>query len=574
MKTMGKEEIKHKFRIEYIVPLVHFFLTFLFERVNFIFEDNFAFVNEVARNEAVSDRFEIVMTYILSKAGAFILIWLLWKGIFYTFSKRSSKSTSILFVSIFLVGVVIGLAIYPNMFSMALDNYLTYAQAIRFLPTYWQSIYTGAVYAACMMVLPHPFAIFLFQWMAYVSVVFYVYTNVEECFNNKNVKYITLLLFVLPETYDVVFDAYRNNFYAMLCMFYFSYLFFSFRKKNKAFSTSEMVILMMLSAFLAVWRSEGILIGVAGVVLLFFAYKVNWKKYALLLLAFVCTFVVTNGMQNIGATKYYGNDYMIINTTDVLRSVLNNPNGYFNYEGAAEDLAAIDAVVPVQVLKESGSTGYRNYNWTEGQLNFNQTLATDEEAKAYMSAYYRIILNNISAYLDVQVNNFFGALQINVRHNTYWYSGEILTDLSSFDYYRWRTGEMEIKESLWTADWETKGTRIFLASVFAWFISAWRELWTGTGIMTILHAAVIILDIVLLAYRFVKLVLEKDKAQAEYVVYFLVIVGELAAVFLFMPVARAAYLYPMLYVSYLILFYNLCEAKVELKIEKNTITGN
>ena len=56
MKTMGKEEIKHKFRIEYIVPLVHFFLTFLFERVNFIFEDNFAFVNEVARNEAVSDQ--------------------------------------------------------------------------------------------------------------------------------------------------------------------------------------------------------------------------------------------------------------------------------------------------------------------------------------------------------------------------------------------------------------------------------------------------------------------------------------------------------------------------------------
>ena len=88
---MGKEEIKQKFasklRIEYIVPLVHFFLTFLFEKAAFIFEDNFAFVNEVARNEVVSDQFEMVMTYLLSKAGAFILIWLLWKGIFYTFSK-------------------------------------------------------------------------------------------------------------------------------------------------------------------------------------------------------------------------------------------------------------------------------------------------------------------------------------------------------------------------------------------------------------------------------------------------------------------------------------------------------
>lgn len=33
---------------------------------------------------------------------------------------------------------------------------------------------------------------------------------------------------------------------------------------------------------------------------------------------------------------------------------------------AEEDLAANEAVVPVQVLKEAGMTGYRNYNFTMG----------------------------------------------------------------------------------------------------------------------------------------------------------------------------------------------------------------
>ena len=40
-------------------------------------------------------------------------------------------------------------------FNLEIDNYTNYAMAIRFLPTYWQGIFTGAVYAGGLLFFPH-----------------------------------------------------------------------------------------------------------------------------------------------------------------------------------------------------------------------------------------------------------------------------------------------------------------------------------------------------------------------------------------------------------------------------------
>lgn len=270
-------------------------------------------------------------------------------------------------------------------------------------------------------------------------------------------------------------------------------------------------------------------------------------------ITFICGFAVFNNIQGIGSKKYYGQDYMILNTTNVLYSILNNPEANFAYEGAEEDLSNIEAVVPVEVLKESAMTGYRNYNWTAGREDFNQTLASDDLAKRYMSSYYRIILNNKTDYLNVQINNFFNALQINANHTTYSYTGDSYVELQHFVYDGWQIGKEEIKSTFFTERWENSEKRIWLYDVLDWFMLVWRELWGNTGINVLLHAGAIIADVLILLLEIFRLFENRKKEHLEFVLLFLILVGEALAVLLFMPEGRAAYLYPVLYTSYFLI---------------------
>lgn len=562
---MNKRSIK--INPEYIFPAIHFLLTFLVERVCFVFEDNWSFVNEIPRNSYISDKTELVITYLLSKLCAGIIIWLLWKLIFGIIRKRIPRSTVVLFGVIYLLGVVVSLFFYPNMFFLAWDNLTTYSMAIRFLPTYWQSVYTGVVYAGPMMVIPHPYGIFVFQWLALVAVTAYIFTALEKLYEGKNIKYLSLLVFLFPETFNIMYDAYRNNYFTVLCMFYFTYIFLHCRTEEEI-SVRQLITVGVMSAFIMVWRSEGLLIGAGGILLYLLFKKQPWKKMVTLLVMSVAAFLLFNSIQGIGAKKYYGQDYMIVNTADVLRSILNDPAADLTYEGVGADLAAIEAVVPVQVLKEGGLTGLRNYNWTMGRTNFNQTLAEDEAAAAYMKAYYSIVLNNISSYLNVQTNYFFSSLGLDISHATYSYTGESQVALEPYVYYRWEEGSRELMETPFTADWERNPLRVWGYRVFTWFTTVWRELWENTGISELMHAGVLVLNIVILLYEMILFVTERTRAHLEYVVYFMILMGEFLAIFLFLPWSRAAYLYPMLYCSYLMIGLYIAEKKFSKKKDK------
>ena len=255
------------------------------------------------------------MVYLLSKIWAGIIIWILWKIIFGIFYKRISKETSVLFLSIYIIGVFVGLISFPDSLGLSIDNYYTYAYAIRFLPTYWHSIFTGALYAGSMMVIPHPFSIFLFQWMAFNLIAAYIYSGINKFWTGRKYKFCVLLLYCLPETYYTVFDPYRSHYYTIFCVFYFSYLFFAIKEKEKHNNLQSMVLIAILSSFIMVWRSEGLFIGVGGFLCaLIFIFELNIKRVFFIIITFTVSFLCFHKIQGIGSEKYYGQDYMFINT--------------------------------------------------------------------------------------------------------------------------------------------------------------------------------------------------------------------------------------------------------------------
>lgn len=553
--------IKKLLKSKYIFPCIHFFLTFVWERYLFIFNDNWAICKSIPRTEFMSQASESILVYGISKLFAGIIIFGLWNVVFKIIKRKIPSVTLKLFGIIFIIGFLIGLILYPSTFALEVDNLLNYSYAIRLLPTYWHSIYTGALYAGCVMVIPHPFSIFIFQWLAFVLTIAYIYIGVEKLTGSESkFKYITLLFFLLPETYYIVFNAYRNNYYTILCLFYFSYVFFKGCDKNAAINFKEIIVITCMAAFIMVWRSEGILVGLAGTLILtVYVYKKDMKKTICILTALVCLFTVFSKVQGIGEEKYYGKDYMIINTTNVLYSILNNPEADLSYDGAEEDLAAIENVIPVNVLKETAMTGYRNYNYTKGHLDFNQTLVDDVSADKYMKAYYKIVLHNVTDYLNVQINSFFSSLQLNAVHTTYYYVGDTYTELQQFVYNPWEYDD--VYQSALTAEWEKCEFRVFLYSIVSWFFTVWRELWSNTGINVILHAGVILVDVILFAIEFIRVFIENKKENICFLWLFIILIGEIVAITLFMPEGRPAYLYPMLYSSYLIVYFYLVNGK-------------
>lgn len=559
--------IRKYYRI--LVPLIFFLITFLWESKVFVYSYNFDFMLSIARNECISDAFELAVTYLLSKVFCLVIIFLLWKAILYIFGKNIETSDVIILGIIYGVVLFTGIVLFPETIGIEIDNYANYSMAIRFLPTYWQGIYTGILYAGCLMIIPHPISLFVIQWTLFFLTVSFIYINVKRIYPVGCLKYVPLLVFLLPESYYLAFNPYRNNYYTILVLFYFSSLYFKIReKKYENWKVWDFIIFSIITAFIMVWRSEGVLVGACGLVLLSISFGVSKKsirRLCIVLAATIISFIGINSVQQIGSDKYYGDDYMILNTTPVLHSILNNPNADFSYDTAQADLQSIEKIVPVEVIKEAGMTGFRNYNWTNGRFDFNQTLASDENAKAYMKAYYSIILHNLSTYFDVQINSFYSALQIPETHKTYEFDGEYREELDSFVYDRWIIGFGELISTGDTETWLYNPNRKIVRDFLSEVIALWRELIINSGMNMLLHAGTIIVNFILLLFECIKMFEENNRRNTMFMIAHVFLFGEIVAIMLFMPEGRAAYMYPMLYCSYFLMFVRMLEQRLSVQ---------
>ena len=142
-----------------MLPIGHFLLTFLWERLIFRFSDVWGIAWSTPRNQYITDQEEQIMVYVLDKLVAALIIYGLWKLIFAIKDGKISPHVLRLFSKIYFIGLIMELSFFPESFGLEMDNYTNYAFTLRFMPTYWHSIYLGAVYGGCMMALPHPFGI-------------------------------------------------------------------------------------------------------------------------------------------------------------------------------------------------------------------------------------------------------------------------------------------------------------------------------------------------------------------------------------------------------------------------------
>lgn len=394
-----------------IISAVHIVVSIIYElAVCGIMEYPFE-IMEPVRMGIISVKTEKILFFLVSKLAGCILIFFVWH-VLEDIVARKRKMLAVLLVA----AVVLAFATYPYNYLMEEDNLILYVESICYYPDYWQSYLTGVFYNACLMVFRHSLMIPVVQNCLFVGGIWYLGEKVKERWG-KRVAWVPYLLLLLPESFEIGLNPYRNDIYAVFCIWLFSFVFFDWSRDRKP-SWRKKTGVVALMSLLVVWRGEGVILVLVALGLCLFVWELPWKKKAMWIGIFAVACTALALPQKIGDNKYYGKDYQMLNYMEALQYILNNPESNLQYEGVQEDLEGIEAALPVQTIKEAGMMGYRVYNW-KMKNTVNQSFLSTEEQNVFLSSATGIISHNLVSYLQNRIRCFGEANGIAERSYNY-----------------------------------------------------------------------------------------------------------------------------------------------------------
>lgn len=486
---------------------IHFIASFFYERKILKFSDtSWDFFWSIALDDRVSNRQQSMILYFFSKIVAAVLISLMWYLIFKAVNRKIPIHILAMFGFIVVALGIYYCAFWPGIVNWK-DSLLVYSFSVRLIATYWHHYLTSALYAGCLMVLPHSIAVYLWQFISFALVMVYIYYRLEKCFTLPVwLKLLVFLVYVSPDTFNLVSWLYRNCSYTITLLFYVAFLMFE-NYENAQVNKKKLIFIVLMSALLSVWRTEGILVGLCGCLLcLFKIYKKVEKKY-IWIIAYVAVMVVLSIPQKIGEQKYYGKDYLITSTTETLMNTLNSKSANLNYNGAGEDIEAISEYVPVEYIKCNGMNGVRAYNNAYVGADFNQSAASKEVQDAYLKAFVRIVLHNPDIYIKTQVNMMLDSLEIPVSFQMDGYEGSMVKE--EFDYSISDTGVADIYSSRMVYTVVNNKAFQTLSGAAGTFNVAFNKLVKSLRIPYIIRILIIIGDVIIAVRGYIKLFTKK-----------------------------------------------------------------
>lgn len=540
--------------------VIHFALTFVWSSL--IFRTGKFDMSLIVLSQRFSDEAEKVIHTVYAKGLAFLMIMLFWWLLDRVRSGEILRKQLTVFLCTFGVLIfLIGMGFPENFYLGDGDNLLTFVHAIRNQPFYWHGALTSIYYAACFYVLPHPFAVQLATLLAVSAIV------VLAWFRVKGLRPFLILALFLPETLTVCTSPYRNNLYTILLILMLLLVLWK-RDSAGEISRTGKVVFLFLFAVLAVWRTEGVFFAIGLFLVLFVGtLKTNLKsflKYTVLLIAFA---MLLSAPQKIGNEKYHGKDYLIITTTEWLPACLNTKDANLSYEGAKEDLAAIDRVVPVEMIKAMASRAFHMNNVQSGR-SVIQTACSPQEAQAYMKAVFRVVLHNIVPFIKGRFNLAMSSNGGEFFLGVGQYEGEPMPfDYSVYDQIdEWcELGKSELAQIGGCAAWEQNGIRRMGNRLIGYARAAWSD--TLSLRFTLLAAACIYL-VLWVVRLFRTRALRQSGWQSALLAC--IGIGEIGIVVVGAPEIRTAYYFPTYYFLLALMCRIICPVVVKV-IRRNEV---
>jgi len=553
-------------KLLYLIPVIHFLASFAYERIILIFDADESFLTTVSKNEIISFGAEKVIGYLISKLIAGIVIFLFWMLVFHVVRNFKKSPQIRLFTAFYVLGFIFLLFLWPDSLFRSIDNLVTYADAIRFVPDYWHSAYTSFVYCAFLMFFPSPLSITFLQWTFFVFDLAYISIRIRKLFPEKKAaSYLVFTVFLIPESLILMSDPYRTEIYALSCLFLVSKILLD-ALENTEYKKLELTALFILCAFVCIWRTEGIILGGAAAVFLVVRSLVNHVDHKednaisrgsrfVRMLPFIASFVIAFAAlyipQKIGDMKYYGSDYSIINSFAVLHNTFNREDSNLTYEGAEKDISAIDKVVPIEALRLYGMEGYRRNNVLNGHTDINQSITSFEDGKAYTKAFHNIALHNPKAYVLTQAGMLKVVFRLAQRDYIEKIHGNmpLSRDYPDYDYPAWENGRADLFDAPGVNVWYNNKLRVKIKTAFDGLKAAvngfCRKIYLETAILVCISLFEVFILIREACFFFSGTAKKKDKQQLfvsfTYAFFALILLLQAFAIAIVMPAGVTSY---------------------------------
>lgn len=544
---MGEGLVKqwNRSRVRIIIPLIHFLLSFVYERSILIFSLDKNVVTAIPMNNIISARMERMFGYACAKMFALILIYAFWYIIFSVYDYRHQASTWV-FVSLALLISISTILVYPFLMDSTWDFFVTYSYAIRFWPEYWHSAYSSLIYAGMLMVFPTPVMMPPLQTVLTMGAIGYLYKRIKDSKVLKgHGKWLVCLFFIIPLSYNLFTNQYRTNQYAVLCLFFYGVVLMDVIDKRYRNWFDRLVIILM-AAFVSVWRTEGIIAGALTILIaICFVYGEDLVNKLVLFVSFLVLTLIIMVPQKLGDAKYYGKDYQFINSFPALYNILNDTSHNLEYDGVQEDLAAINAVVPVDLVTLRGMDGYRRYNYYFGSQDINQSMADRKQQKAYLKAYYSLIRHNIPIFAKTQISAM--AASMGLMDTTYKapFIGIDVIDYPEWHFVGWDNGREDVFTRPATAYWSKNIIRQYCLLGYMNLTN-----WVGGITKAIYYRGIynvtVLMFLTYIAIQGVISLFTRNKDKIFFGLISIVILGQMAAIMLVMPENNIAYIHPSL----------------------------
>ena len=557
------KKLQLKNKIWLIIPALHWGLTFIYEKLILKWDDNsWDIFWSKSLDDSISNSMQSTILYVCGKLIAALLIYLLWKGVYSIVKHKIPPHIIAFFVFICVVSGVFLALCWPWSFDWQ-DTYTLYAFAVRMIPWYWHHFLTSAFYVGCLMVIPFPFAISVIQSLFFSALITYIFYKLEKVVSLwLPLRFLVLAIFVAPTTFVLVTQGYRNCLYSILCMYYVAELCFGMldkRKEEEALKYPKIVRLMVIGAVLSVWRTEGILIGIVGTAItLICICKSSKRKRFFGILVFVIAFVILSLPQKIGDKKYYNKDYIIMSTIEGLQAVLNSSSVNLEYDGAADDLAAINAYASIDYIKQYGTAGKRGYFYENGNMDFDQSCADPEVQNGYLKAVVRLAMHNPVPYVKKQLNFTLGALGTKRRLDIDEYCGPE-TNGNSAQYTMHEIGREDIYSHKVVSSWVGSSVYNGIGMQAHVFWCLWNERFEQKNFSLIVRILILLMNCLIALIEIVKKI-RKKKGNFAFGMIAMTFMVQFIIIAMTIPSSYSPYIYSVTFPSVILQFIYMANA--------------
>lgn len=302
----------------------------------------------------------------------------------------------------FSLMMILLLLVYPGAWRM--DEFGILRDAKTLMPTFWQGYLTSYFYIFSLMLLPIPAGVVIMQNVVISLCVGFICERAERILKLKHKIWLLLPFLAFP-----VLDS---NMYPMRMSVYvfleasLAAVFLSAIMEKRKLTIKETWFVIILTAIVAVWRTEGIyyLLWIPIVYLITFWKRESKKSKLQFVVVTVFATIIVMAPQSLGNKMVSGDQYEITSMVLPMAPLLCEAK-----DEQQSELSAIDKVIDVNLMiqgYESGKSGISVF-WSEPALIRDNY--TSAEYKEFKSAYYSLIGKYPNVFLKERVETFMNS---------------------------------------------------------------------------------------------------------------------------------------------------------------------